>query len=517
MSGLDVYDTDYVMLRRDTNQARGLAEYALAFMAGKIGGELHPDVVERTELFHSDSVFCGISAISEGCNAPKVLREEALADYARSEGGAFLFGNKQRVAVEKAVAANVSAVREWDSNGTVFGYNTKLEKHRAGEFGHSDVYPVVVVACQEAGLDGKVLLRGMILIDEIRGRLAEVFSLKTYKIDHVVYEAIASGIVYGAIRGATVDQIESAIGMIVSHYIPFRCIRAGHQLSDSKGASAAISSEVAILSMRRSMRGFLGPLDIFRNPQCVFQVNQPTGDANLSPFDIVLAHQGRDFSVMSQHFKLGLYEHQSAGALQALINILQASAATLRSVADIKSIKIIAYQPAFGIIGDPAKRNPTTRQSADHSMVFICARLIQKSFGVSLEGLSKSACWQQLILTPADYDDEAIRDPVTRSIMDLIHFAHGGEAYDRRYPEGIPTSVIIEDQTGKQHDSGLIMFPGGHARNEDCDLKAILHNKFRELGKLAVDKVDAAIAQLDNLAGKTSAQVQDLYYFDLKN
>lgn len=49
---------------------------------------------------------------------------------------------------------------------------------------------------------GKDALKGMILLDEIRGRLAEVFSLKTYKIDHVVYGAIASAVTYGAILGA---------------------------------------------------------------------------------------------------------------------------------------------------------------------------------------------------------------------------------------------------------------------------------------------------------------------------
>ena len=27
----------------------------------------------------------------------------------------------------------------------------------------------------------------------------------------------------------------------------------------------------------------------------------------------------------------------------------------------IKDIKIVAYEPAYGIIGDPAKKNPTTR------------------------------------------------------------------------------------------------------------------------------------------------------------
>jgi 2-methylcitrate dehydratase len=39
----------------------------------------------------------------------------------------------------------------------------------------------------------------MIILDEIRGRLAEVFSLKTYKIDHVVFGAIGSAVVYGAL------------------------------------------------------------------------------------------------------------------------------------------------------------------------------------------------------------------------------------------------------------------------------------------------------------------------------
>lgn len=37
----------------------------------------------------------------------------------------------------------------------------------------------------------------------------------------------------------------------------------------------------------------------------------------------------------------------------------------------IENINVVAYQPAFGIIGDPHKKNPTTRQSADHSMVYI--------------------------------------------------------------------------------------------------------------------------------------------------
>ena len=129
---------------------------------------------------------------------------------------------------EKAVVANVSAVREWDSNGTVFGYDKDLEGHRAGEFGHNDYYPVVIAACHNnPGYSGMDALKGMILLDEIRGRLCEVFSLKSYKIDHVLHGAIASAVTYGAMVGASVEQIESAVGMVVSHYTPWRAIRAG--------------------------------------------------------------------------------------------------------------------------------------------------------------------------------------------------------------------------------------------------------------------------------------------------
>ena len=46
-------------------------------------------------------------------------------------------------------------------------------------------------------------LKAMLLSDEIRGRLAEVFSLKSYKIDHVVHGAIASAVTYGALLGLT--------------------------------------------------------------------------------------------------------------------------------------------------------------------------------------------------------------------------------------------------------------------------------------------------------------------------
>jgi len=445
-----------------------------------------------------------------------VLRNEAL-DYI-VENGATVFGSNQPVRPEKAILANCAAVREWDSNGTNFGFNPSLG-HTAGEFGHNDFYAVPVAAAQIMNLDGSAALRGMVLLDEIRGRLSEVFSLKTHKIDHVVYGAIASAAVYGAMCGATAEQIESAVGMSVAHYIPWRAIRAGKQLSDSKGSSAAISTEVSILSVQRSMRGFQGPRDIFRNPESLFRQFEPTsGD---SPFDLILSHSGEDFAVMGMHFKIGLYEHQSAGALQGLLNLIQQEPGIAVYPEKIASIHITAYEPAFGIIGDPAKRDPKTRQSADHSMVYIVSAMLRKAQevakreGAEFFNRSNDEVWKRLMLTPYDFDADAMFHPTTRAIMETISFEHGGAEYDDKYPDGIPTSMKIILCDGTVLDSGFVMYPTGHARNKMANLDDILVAKFKMHGDIAMDNPTSVIESCMGVEELDSVGIQNLWDFEL--
>ncbi len=532
---------DRIVLPADSNQALDIGRFAVDFMTGKPeagGGDPDRSVVERTNLFHTDAVLCGISALALGTNAPTLLRNEALSYRVRPagfgsmaalgwcrRGGATVLGSDLEVAVEKAVAANCAAVREWDSNGTNFGYSAERPEHRAGEFGHNDYYSVAVAAAQMRGLDGKAAIKGMILLDEIRGRLAEVFSLKTYKIDHVVHGAIASAATFGAMMGASAEQIESAIGMVLAHYIPFRAIRAGKQLSDSKGASAAISTEAAILSMKRSMAGFIGPKDILRNPEAIFCLFQKPAGKGRSPFDLVLSRAGSDFAVMGMHFKLGLYEHQSAGALQGLIDLLGKHPHLLEDQSGdaISRIVVAAYEPAFGIIGDPAKRDPRTRQSADHSMLYLVCTMLRKALELAHDGHGRAILkkrglgWKELMLLPHDFDRTAIMHPLTRELMEKMTFEHGGPEYDAKYPDGIPTSMRITDENGETFDSGLVMYPAGHARNMTADVKDILGHKFRVLGSLASRDPGTILERIGVLEKKSAAEMAELYNFEILN
>ena len=90
------------------------------------------------------------------------------------------------------------------------------------------------------------------------------------------------------------------------------------------------------------------------------------------------------------------------------------------SHSNIEKIKITAYEPAYGIIGDPAKMSPTTRQSADHSMAYIIATLIRKAtekHEAIKEDASLESIWKNLMLGPTDYGHQALWDQNTRDIM----------------------------------------------------------------------------------------------------
>merc|ERR1712224_782546 len=244
--------------------------------------------------------------------------------------------------------------------------------------------------------------------------------------------------------------------------------------------------------------------DIFRNPEAIWRFFEPTTGATSSkdnvditlsnkvrwgegpsPFNLVLSHSGGDFAHVGMHFKLGLYEHQSAGAIEgaiaALVNNPDFVAGGLDS---ISNINVVAYEPAFGIIGDPAKKDHKTRQSADHSMAFIVSRILQKALKSGSVPGTMDEAWKELMLSPYDYGADALYEKDTRELMSKITFSHGGPEYDAKYPDGIPTSMDITMKGGKVISSGLVMYPSGHARNTSANLRAILDHKNSMLGDI---------------------------------
>jgi 2-methylcitrate dehydratase len=122
------------------------------------------------------------------------------------------------------------------------------------------------------------------------------------------------------------------------------------------------------------------------------------------------------------------------------------------------------------------------------------------------------------MLSPYDYAPDAINNKVARDLMSRITFEHGGPDYDAKYPDGIPTSLVITLNSGATLDSGLVMYPAGHARNTDADLTGILNHKFGLMGSIAFTN-DAttkdALGKLNQLDKLSSGDLQKVYEFEL--
>ncbi|MFO0043936.1 MAG: hypothetical protein ACK53G_00655, partial [Armatimonadota bacterium] len=63
-----------VVLGRNTNQALGIGQFAIDFLAGTLGPGPSQSVLDRTKAFHTDSLLCGASALALATNAPTILR-----------------------------------------------------------------------------------------------------------------------------------------------------------------------------------------------------------------------------------------------------------------------------------------------------------------------------------------------------------------------------------------------------------------------------------------------------------
>jgi 2-methylcitrate dehydratase len=142
-------------------------------------------------------------------------------------------------------------------------------------------------------------------------------------------------------------------------------------------------------------------------------------------------------------------------------------------------------------------------------MLFIIASILEKAYR------TQSTSWQDLMLLPEDYTAEKIHNKTIRKLMDKINVVHGGLTYDQKYPQGIPTSIRLHHAAVGQVDSGLIMYPLGHAQSNASATEEILNIKINRLASLGVENPEDFILRLKNVRQASSEEVRNIYQFDI--
>jgi 2-methylcitrate dehydratase len=439
------------------NLAKRLAEYA----EGVRFPDLEPAVAHEVKRRTLDSFGCAYGAYPG--EVGEIVRKVARA--ATSSPGATLFGSAgaDRFA-PLAAFANGAMVRYLDFNDTYLS----LEPAHP-----SDNIPACFAAAEIAGSSGEELIAAIALAYEIQCRLCDAASIRARKWDHVTYGCFSTALAAGKLLGLDADGLEQAVNLAGVNSAAMRQTRVG-QLSHWKGCAFANAARNGVFAAMLAAQGLTGPNEIFEGEMGFFQ--QVSGPFELSP-----ESWGPPSMILKTSIKFWPAEYHSQSAIDAALQLRE----EVGGVPDVRSLHIASFNAAVEIIGsEPEKWNPTTRETADHSMPY-CVAVALLDGEVGLDQFSEERI--------ARGDAHQLMQRITISADPILN---------EGYPKGIPNRLELTLADGRTL-SREVTYPRGHDQNPMTDAEVTA--KFRALARrqLSQARIEALEEAVWNLERET--------------
>ena len=346
---------------------------------------LEPEVVHELKRHMIDAVACALGALdSRPANVA-----QALARTVSSTLGASVLGLPEKTAPEYAAFANTVLIRFLDYNDT-------------GNGGHpSDMIPAVLAVAEPSHSDGQAVLQAIHVEYETvaalrRGGLYGN-ALRKRHVDQV--STVLGGVAgASAILGLDLEQTANAIALAITPNIPLRVTRTG-AISDWKGCATAHCAMMAVFAARLAEQGLTGPGEPFEG---LAGFDELLGLEPLKLEAIGKPANGRS-AVESTGLKPFPADYNAMGPLATILAMRNQF-----SLDDVEHIEVALHWGGWHAIGGGAgdheeKWNPTTRETADHSLAYLLAVAL-------MDGE----------LTLESFTAERLRDPSLRPLMQKI-------------------------------------------------------------------------------------------------
>jgi 2-methylcitrate dehydratase len=382
-----------------------------------------------------DSVACALGALH--CRPAQVAR--AIAGTASSDHGASVFGLPQTTTPEYAAFANTAMIRFLDYNDT-------------GNGGHpSDMIPAILALAEPRRASGREVIKAMHAAYETyaairRGGLHGNILRKKH-VDQVY--AIFGGVVgAGVVLGLDVPRMANAIALAITPNVPLRVTRTG-VISDWKGCATAHCAMASVFAARLAEQGLTGPSRPFEGLAGLYQM------LAIQPLD--LEGIGRPRAGRSAIESTGLKYYPVDYNAQGPVHSVLALRDRFRPE-DVERVTVSLHWGGWHAIGGGAgdheeKWNPSTRESADHSMAYAIAVAL-------VDGR----------LTAESFAMDRILDPQLRPLMNKI-IVQEDPGLTREHAGEMPRwpSRVDIDLKGGRRLSGQSGPPKGHPMNPMTD------------------------------------------------
>jgi 2-methylcitrate dehydratase len=394
-----------------------------------------------------DALGCALGAVD--CETSRVGKAVAAPAAGGNLGGRIL-GSRQVVAADDAAFINSCMIRDLDFNDTYPG-------------GHpSDALGALFALAPQAGASGERLVTAAVIAYEIFIRLQMKAQLREKGWDQGFGISVGAAAGMANLLGLDYEATKHAIAITAVGNMPMRATRAG-QLSMWKGAATAYSVRAAVFGVRLAAAGMTGPEAPFTGRHGLF-------DLISGPFELPkFGKEAADFFIPRAKIKYWPVVYN----MQALV---WAALELRRQVkpSELAGIDVQTYWSAWHESGsEPAKWNPTTRETADHSLPYILAWVL------------KHGMIDHHAFVPESYLDQSLRP-----LMNIVTVGID-EQYEKEFPRVVSMRVTAKDKSGRSYEVKVVN-PLGH---EDNPVSAKdLAEKFTRLAEPRIGRQRAAAA-----------------------
>src|SRR5437867_1268622 len=397
--------------------------------------DLSPHTVQEAKRHLIDSLGCAMGGYS---SEPAAIARRVSPAWSGAPS-ARLLGDGRPTTPEAAAFANSVMIRFLDANDTYIARGS----------GHpSDMLGALLAAAELGSASGRDLLLATVAGYEVFGALADQIPLRDRGWDQGVFVAPASAAGAGLLLGLLPDQTANALAIAVTANVATRQTRAG-DLAMWKGCATAVAAKAGLFAAQLAKEGMTGPTAAFEGRHGLWE--QVTGHFELG----TLGGGDTPFAIERTNFKFLATEYHAQAPVALALDLRRKV-----RLEQIEAIDVRIYAMAHSEIGsEPAKWDPRTRETADHSLPYMLAVALT-------DGRVGPASFE-----PARYLDPALR-PLMNRIRVLEHAEFTGRFVERAE------------------------YPKGHAKNPMTDADVV--TKFRDLSApvLQPAQADAAIEAL---------------------
>jgi 2-methylcitrate dehydratase len=422
------------------------------------------DALHAAKRMLLDSIGCVLGSHRE--RVPTIIR--GISGQRAKQSGARVFGSDGRLHPDAAVFANSVMIRFLDYNDT-YGSTVGV--------GHpSDYIPAALAQLGEKEIPGELILRSILVGYEVFCRLTDATRLGVEQIDHVLNGAVASAAAAAVANELSSEHTRHALSLAVTANLSLQATRLG-ELSMWKGCAAGNACRNGMFAAELAAAGITGPDSPFTGRGGLFQVTGQELDAR--PLG---ASAGP--AILGCHVKRFPSGYFSQGAIEAALAVHAELNGRVPTAVEVGTFE-------FGkrvMAGDVQKWQPTTRETADHSIPYVVACALSRG-----------------TVKRSDLDASQLADPEIRRFLDVLTVEEDPECV-ASWPEACMNRVTAKFEDGSQ-ESKSVRYYRGHAMNPMSDSE--LEEKFRDQAESVITAADAdallkAIWQLDE-AGSPEA------------